>query len=231
MKKDSQRRLINRFIALEHVYDMLQNKRIIFPTHHSWDDKNDVELINEYQKRKGIKKIFLYCCLNESETIHHWEYFFKREGKKDVSGCCVEFKREELIACLKKEVKRKGGNFRHANVKYKKIGEIDSSKIQRGDMPFIKRWPYRYEKEYRLIWEGENSEDIIKVNSSELLQWRFDLSIIKRITVSGKIPKEEFKSIKEKIFSLSDGRCIEVNHSKVYEYPAWINKFKKAPCS
>lgn len=231
MQQDSQRKLINRFIELEHVYDMLQNKRLIFPTHHSWDDKNDVELINEYQKRKGIKKIFLYCCLNESETIHHWEYFFKREGKKDAVGCCVEFKREELISCLKKEVKRKGGKFRHAKVKYKKIGEIDSSKIQIGDMPFIKRWPYRYEKEYRLIWEGEDSEDIIKIKSAELLQWRFDLSIIKRITVSGKISEEEFKSIKEKILGFSGGGCIEVNHSKVYEYPRWINKFKKAPCS
>jgi hypothetical protein len=141
MTKDSRR--LNRYTTLPVLFDLLRRKKIVLLDPSTWEDRNDAQIILEYKKRKGFPNLFAICFGIDDETIHHWKAY--ADG---VSGCCIEFDEKKLLKCFDgiSEI-RKGG------VTYKKMSEIRNYTIAVDDMPFIKRWAYRCENEYRILWQ------------------------------------------------------------------------------
>ena len=203
---------LNRFTTLPVLLDLLQRKKLTLLDPKSWEDRNDSEIILEYKKRKKIKNLFAICLSLGDETIHHWKTF-----SNGSSGCLIEFDAQKLFSIIDKIP-----NLKHKEVKYKKLSDIESRKtiLQDDDIPFTKRWPYRCEEEYRIIYESDNDTD-------KYFDIDISLDIINRITINQQMPDKIYETIKEYLKNLRgkpDGR---INRSTLFENKRWINRFKK----
>jgi hypothetical protein len=84
-------------------------------------------------------------------------------------------------------------------------------------MPFYKRWPYRCENEYRVIWEGNTNDSKKEID--------IPLSIIRRVTISQRMPQQVYKTIKRILKDIPENTD-RVNRSTLYENIRWINAFR-----
>jgi hypothetical protein len=201
---------INRFTSIPVLLDMLKCKRLVLLDPASWDDKNDSAIMAEYKRRKKVDKLFALCCSQGDETIHHWRTF--ADG---ISGCCVEFSYAKLVELLKAVE-----GVRYGPVVYRKIWELKEGTIAVDKIPFTKRWPYRCEDEFRIIWEGSTPKDCFEIP--------FDLSIINRITVSQRMPKPVYATIRKHLQDACDNPDQRINRSTLYQNDIWIGKFRNA---
>ncbi len=175
-----------------------------------WDDKNDSEIILEYKKRKKIKNLFALCLSCGDETVHHWKTF--SDGN---SGCLIEIDAPRLFSILDMIP-----NLTHGKVSYKKLSEVENKKtsIEIDKIPFLKRWPYRCEEEYRIIVETTSTETFFEID--------IPLDIIKRITISQQMPEPIYATIKNYLKGLKGNPDSRINRSTLYENKRWINRFK-----
>lgn len=174
------------------------------------DDKNDSEIMAEYRKRMKSEKLFALCCSQGDETIHHWRTF--ADG---ISGCCVEFSARRLIGLL-----RNVSGVRFGPVTYRKIQDLKEGSIALDNIPFTKRWPYRCEEEFRIIWEGSTTANCFEI--------KFDLSIVNRITISQRMPDQVYATIRENLRTAFSDPEKRINRSTLYRNDVWIGKFKKS---
>jgi hypothetical protein len=200
---------LNRYTTLPVLLDLLKRKRLVLLDPESWEDRNDSGVLREYKRRKKLLRLFAICFSYGDETIHQWKAF--ADG---ISGCCIEFDAQKLITQLK-EI----DGVRYRCVRYRKIGELDDGAITVNDMPFYKRWPYRCEDEFRVIWEGESKETFFEIE--------IDLSTINRITINQKMPQQVYTTIRDSLrgaFANPDQRIIR---STLYESKQWLQKFRR----
>jgi hypothetical protein len=188
---------------------LLRRRKIVLLDPSTWEDRNDAQIILEYKRRKGIPNLFAICFGIDDETIHHWKAY--ADG---VSGCCIEFDENKLLKCFDgiPEI-RKGA------VVYKRLSEIRNNTIAADDIPFIKRYAYRCESEYRILWQGKTNQPAIEID--------LDLNSINKITLSQRMPKPIHNSIKELLRSEIQNPSSRINSSTLYENAAWIKKFKE----
>jgi len=200
---------INRYTTLPVLLDMLKRKRLVLLDPASWDDKNDSAIMAEYKKRKKVAKLFALCCSLGDETIHHWRTF--ADG---ISGCCIEFSPSKLIELLATV-----DGVRYGPVVYKKINDVKEGTIETDSIPFTKRWPYRCEEEFRIIWEGSAAEKCFEID--------FDLSMISRITISQRMPEPVYATIREYLKDAFANPDQKISRSTLYQNDIWIGKFRK----
>lgn len=105
-------------------------------------------------------------------------------------------------------------------VSYRKIIDLNTGEIAVKDMPFTKRWPYRCEEEFRIIWEGSTTKPCYEIE--------FDLSIINRITVSQRMPEPVYATIRAHLKEACNNPDQRINRSTLYRNDIWIGKFQKA---
>jgi hypothetical protein len=196
---------LNRFTTLPVLLDMLKNRRLVFSNPENWDDENDTELLKIYKNTKNVKTLLALCFLGGDETIHHWKAF-----ACGVAGCCIEFdkaKLKKLLAAHKKT------GVRYHQIVYKKLDwEVDD----RDEMiPFQKRWPYKFENEFRAIWSGSADNYAIE---------NIDLTMITKITLSAQL-FETVQYYLRNILHVSVKTII--NPSTIYRNEKWISKFKE----
>ena len=70
--------------------------------------------------------------------------------------------------------------LKHGLVRYRKVNELDDEAIEVDKMPFTKRWPYRCEDEFRVIWQGKCKDAFFEVP--------IDLKLIRKITLNQRMP-------------------------------------------
>jgi len=203
---------LNRFTSLPVLLDILENKKLVLlDPSLCWDDKNDTLIIEAYKQKAHIKNLFALCFTHRAETIHHWRTF-----ANGASGCCIQFDAITLFETLNK-IKE----IRHGVVDYLKISETQPEGISLKQIPFIKRIPYQFEREYRIIWEGDWYLQTFSV--------RIDLNIIQKITFSQQMPEPVYESIRNLISERYKISKNQINRSTIYENKKWINKFKAKP--
>jgi hypothetical protein len=210
MKADRQIKKINRYTTIPVLLDMLERKRLVLLDPQKWEDRNDSAIMAEYQKRKKVQKLFALCCSYGDETIHHWRTF--ADGS---SGCCVEFSSSKLIGLLKTVP-----GVRYGPVAYRKIKELKGAAIPVEDIPFTKRWPYRCEEEFRIIWEGTTTEECFEIE--------FDLPIINKVTINQRMPETVCSTIRTHLRNAFKQPDKRISRSTLYENQVWIAKFKSA---
>lgn len=198
---------LNRFTTLPILLDLLQRKKLTLLDPNSWDDKNDSAVILEYKKRKEIKNLFAVCFSYADETVHHWKTF-----SNGISGCVIEFDALKLF-----EIIGKIPTLRHQKVEYKKLSEIEDNNttIDIDQMPFIKRWPYRCEEEYRIIVENDTAKTLFDIE--------IPLDIINKITISQQMPQQIYATIKSYLKDLNGNSICRISKSTLYENQRWIN--------
>lgn len=205
---------LNRFTTLPVLIDLLRRKKLVLLSPEKWEDRNDAEIMLEYKERRKLKHLYAICFSENEETIHHWTAF-----SSGSSGCCIEFYRDFLL----KSVEDIDG-IRTGSVKYKKIKDVKSDEMKITNMPFIKRWPYRCEEEFRIIFESRNES----AASDGLFDIDISLRTIRKITISQRMPEQVYQTIKEYLRQEFKNPEQRINRSTLYENKIWISKFKKA---
>jgi hypothetical protein len=202
--------ILKRYTSLPVLLDLLKRKRLVLLDPASWEDKNDSAILLEYKKRRKIPKLCALCFSQGDETIHHWNTY-----ASGISGCCIEFSGRRLEESFKRYP-----SLRYGPVTYRKIGYLANHSIPVDKIPFTKRWPYRCEEEYRVIWEGESGSGVFEVD--------IDLRAIARITLSQKMPAQVYDTIREYLREAFRDPDKRISRSTLYENRVWIDKFKYA---
>jgi hypothetical protein len=206
----AQLKRLNRYTTLPVLLDMLKRRKLVLLDPTSWEDKNDSEILLEYKRRRKLQALFALCFSLGDETIHHWKAF--ADG---ISGCCVEFDAERLIALL-----RPLDGVRFGPVVYRKLKDLKDGSVSVRKIPFTKRWPYRCEEEFRVIWESH-----AKASSYEI---DFDLRMINKITISQRMPEQIYSTIREYLRAVFRNPDQRINRSTIYQNRIWIGKFQNA---
>jgi len=201
---------LNRYTTIPVLLDLLMRKRLVLldPTK-TWDDRNDLGVMAEYKRRKGVKRIVALCFSKGDETIHHWKAF-----SDGISGCCIEFDGIRLQKLFNK------AGLKHGPVTYRKLKDVTKASIVVNDMPFTKRWPYRCEEEYRVIREDDEEGPSFDL--------AIDLHLINKVIISQKMPQPVYETIKAYLRAASSNPEKKINRSTLYENQIWLNKFKNA---
>lgn len=199
---------LSRYTTLPFVLDVLERKRIVLLPPSYWSDRNDSLVLEKYKQTKDLTCLLAICFSNGVDTIHHWNTF-----ANGPAGCRIIFKADPLLNAVKKIQ-----GVRSGIVEYFKINDLKRHSKETNSWPFIKRWPYRCEDEFRIIFESTKPRHCGKTE----LAIPIDLECIDSIMINQSVPKIVFKSIKDFIRSKAP---VHVGHSRIQEHSTWIEKF------
>src|SRR5262249_21139889 len=159
----------------------------------------------EYKRLKQAKTVLALCFAEITETYHHWRVF-----SHGTDGVCIEFDRDRLL-----KVWSGDESVRTCAVAYKEIPQIRSqATIDLEDLPFIKRFPYRDEKEFRVIF-------VSKDEALEYKDYPIGLASIRRITLSPWMSRTLAASVKTTLRSIPGCAMIKISRSTLVDNDAW----------
>ena len=183
---------------------MLNERKITLLDPRSWDDTNDSYYLSLYKEKKGLHCLLALCFTQASETYHHWRVFASGS-----SGVCIRFKRADLLKAVRK---RRGVKARP--VTYLKLTEARDRAFAVDDLPFLKRYPFEHEEEYRLIYESTEAV-------TPTLDIPISLSCIDRITLSPWIPGALADQLKRVLMSVRGCADLTVVRSTLISNDQW----------
>jgi hypothetical protein len=187
---------IYRYTSIVSMLDILKNKHLTLLNPQKWDDKNDSGVLDMYAKKISKEQnkemlIRALCFTKVEDSVLHWNI--------PQAECRIRFD----LAMLEDSLKVLNKNhYQYGRVKYWGINELSQSmrkeEIAIEDWPFIKRWPYRAEEEYRIIWEGKANK-----KETDSVDIPINLECIKEITISQRVPENLFETLKEIIIDIT----------------------------
>ncbi len=158
---------LRRHTELPALIYLLRERKLTLLDPQSWDDRNDSHYLELYRQKNRLKSVLALCFTQTGETYHHWRVFADGSG-----GVCIRFKRSALLNATKAQ-----GSLRHGAVKYLTLRQLRSRKVRLDDLPFLKRFAFQHENEWRMIYESATQ----RISS---LTIDIPLSSIQRVTLS-----------------------------------------------
>ncbi len=195
-----------RYTNLPVLLDILSKQELTLLNPSSWDDRNDSFYIELYKKKKRLKTVLALCFTTKSETYHHWKVF--SDGS---SGVCIQFKKDELLAHLKRDPR-----IESDYVIYSRIRKVKSDPPELDELPFLKRAPYKDEGEFRIIYKNKSKE-------METKSIGFGIECIEKINLSPWLPDPVADTVKSVIKDISDCSKIRVSKTTLIESKVWKN--------
>lgn len=229
----SRRSYVRRYTTLESLKCLLCKKAITLLDFKLWEDGNDVHYLHLYKQEKKLKSLLVLCLTRASERFHLWEVFGPKKevhsrktlepircgpykSKSDLGnvGVRIRFDRNALIREM-----RKHHGIKCRVVQYWTLGKVERLAQELGkdplaNFPFLKRYGFRDEKEFRIIYESR-SEDIRTKDIP------IPLSCINRIIFSPRFDRSEFERIKEELHSIPDCHDLRITHSRLTDSNVW----------
>ena len=197
-------RLLRRYTELPYVIDYLVTEKLALLNPASWDDRNDSFYIEEYARRSGVKSVYALCLADCAETYHHWRVFSHGSG-----GACIQFKRKEFLSAISKV-----DGLRSESVNYKTIEELRGTMPALEELPFLKRWAFNNESEFRLFYELNNEgEPIYRITVPR--------ACIDRIILSPWLSNEVADRVRKTLKSISGCSDIKMYRSTLVENEDW----------
>ncbi len=200
-----------RYTDIPSLIQLLTTRELTLLDPSSWDDKNDSYFLSTYKDKKQLKSVLALCFTTESETYHHWRVF-----APGASGACVYFRATDLENTFGKA---RGVTFKEVN--YLKLDELETKKPKISELPFIKRAPYKHEKEYRALWESK-SEEIGHLSIP------IELSSITRILLSPWMHQNLRESVKNLLKEIDGCKSIRMWNSTLIDNSDWKSFGDKA---
>jgi hypothetical protein len=198
------RKFLLKYTNIASLFDTLLHKRIFLLDPRSWEDKNDSYYIDVFKKKRGLNTVLALCFAETNETFHHWKVF-----SGNVSGVCIEFDKEKLLEHFK-GIK----NVKICKVKYRKINELKDHRPKEFQLPFIKRHPYRDEKELRIIYSNKNEE-------IECKAFTIRLDCINKILLNHLLPDALCGSIRDVIQGIYGCKSLRINRTTLIDNEKW----------
>jgi hypothetical protein len=151
------------------------------------------------------------CFTQADETYHHWRVF-----ANGATGVCIRFDRAALIKAV-----RQVDHVRMGTVRYLTLTEIRDEKLKTRDLPFLKRYPFQDENEFRLIYESCDEQ-------VDHLDVPIPLRSITRITLSPWTPKPLSSNLKDLLRSIDGCSRLDIARSTLIKNEEWYNRGKTA---
>ncbi|OEE40736.1 DUF2971 domain-containing protein [Vibrio anguillarum] len=199
----------NRYTDLTALIDILSKKRMVLLDPSTWDDQNDVHFMASYKEKMKLNTLLALCFTTKYETYHHWSVFAPNS-----SGVCIKYKMNELRNSF---ANVKGVKFQ--KVIYKQIKDLQSDELALSDVPFLKRYPYKDEEEYRAIYESDVTESVKEIH--------FDVSIIDRVVLSPWLPQPLVDTVKTTIKGIDGCENLEVYRTTLLSNSNWKNTLEQ----
>ena len=196
---------LRRYTDLPALLYMLRNKKLTLLDPVSWDDRNDAYYIEVYKDKKNLSTTLALCFSEKTETCHHWSVFTSREN-----GICIVFDRDELTTSLSNKT-----SLIYGPVKYKTLNRMRNKSIDLEDLPFLKRYAFKDESEYRVIYT--NKRRAVKTKDISI-----PLSCINKISVNPWAPKQFFHVIRDIIKEIDGCSNIRVGKSSLINNKEWM---------
>lgn len=203
--------LLRRYTDLTSAIDLLTHKRLTLLNPASWDDKNDSYFIDHYRERSDYKAVLALCLSTIGETYHHWKVFCGH-----ASGVCIAFKRQPLI-----DVIDDAYGVRHGRVRYMRLEEIANKPPRLTRLPFIKRYAFRHELEYRLIYES-------KTDTAPTHSVPIPLSAIDSISLSPWMPTPLLNATRRALNAIPGCETVTITRSELISNSLWMQNAERS---
>jgi len=202
---------LKRFTSLAVALDMLVSERLTLLSPASWEDRNDIAFLDAYRAKRGVRHVFAMCFTQAPETFHHWGVF-----AKGMEGVRVDIDKRALLTSLQDQP-----CFVWNDVQYKTLDQLDALEaISVYDLPFLKRFAFRDEREFRLLCESDDP-----------VAQRHDVPIerawIRCISASPWMPENLFQSIKSAIKALPGCGNVRFQRTTLRENDRWKSALRK----
>lgn len=214
MSNNTKPKFLNRFTTLPFAIDLISRKKITLLNPNKWEDYNDRLTIERYKNLKGYNSIYALCLSDEGETIHHWNAF-----ANGVSGCCIKFHYEKLIADLES-----ANGVIYGKTDYIKLPDLKNINLNDEKLPFIKRHPFEPENEFRIIATSNNEQ-------KDSFEIDINLDSIERITISNKLPKKTFNSVKDTLKNITVDYHGDIYRSTLFDNQLWAKYINEKTAS
>lgn len=195
---------LRRYTELPYLIDYLQSKELALLNPALWDDKNDSYYIERFAQDNGLLSTYALCLAEASETYHHWKVF-----THGGNGACIEFDKAQLISAASKI-----NNLRAEGVNYRTIDSLRTCAISRTDLPFLKRYAFSDEKEFRLFY-GTTEK------GPQVFRLPVPLKAIKRITLSPWLPASVVVHVKSTLKAIDGCKSLKIYKSTLVENESW----------
>ena len=197
---------LRRYTDLPALIYLLTERKITLLDPQSWEDTNDSHYLGLYREKKNLKSVLALSFTQADEAYHHWRVFAAGSG-----GVCIKFIRSKLLEAVKKQ-----SDLRTRHVKYLKLAEIKSKTLRVRDLPFLKRYAFEHEDEFRIIYESE-------VKRVQKLDIDIPLSSIDRITLSPWIHPDLSDHVKAMIRRIQGCSALSIVRSTLIGNEEWKN--------
>ncbi len=195
---------IRRYTTLSSLLHLLNHKQITLLNPAFWDDRNNSYFINRFKEQNNLKSLLALCFTEAEETYHHWRVFAHGSD-----GVCIAFRKQDVLAAIDGAV-----GIRAKSVRYERIRNLKMLRPRTASLPFLKRHPYRDEKEFRIVYSSA-AEEI------ETKSFPIDLACIRRVTLSPWIPPVLADSVKAAIRRLPGCDSFELYQTTLLENEHW----------
>lgn len=202
---------LRRYTNLASLIHMLVERKITLLSPSTWDDRNDAYFLSQYKERKPCASVLALCFTMSSERYQHWRLF--ADG---MDGVCIEFKKDTLLSCFT-DIER----IRAKQVDYGLIAKKEATPPAVRDLPFLKRYAFKDEEEFRIIYE--HPTDII-----DFLDLEFDTSSIARIILSPWIPEVLSNSVKFAIHQINGAENLTITRTSLVDNESWKSAADRA---
>lgn len=198
-------RTFRRYTNLPSALHILQNKCLTLLNPETWDDRNDAFLMAEYKRIKNLKTVLAVCLAVREETYHHWQVF-----SRGADGVCIEFDSEKLRNAF-----GRADGISHRLVDYQLLTDVNKmSDVDVESLPFMKRWPYGDESEYRAVYTNRDQD--LSAYAVPIA-----LNAITRITLSPWLPPALAHVVKDTLKSLPGCSGLKVYRSTLIDNEQW----------
>jgi hypothetical protein len=205
-------RTIRRYTHLPAVIQILTSRELTLLDPSSWEDRNDSHYLALYKKKRALKTLLVLCFTQAAETFHHWKIYAGHPG-----GACIVFRTDAILAAANQHA-----GFRFQEVKYRRYAEQREYKEDVAQFPFVKRFAYRGEEEFRIVYESKSAN-----RKKGVLP--IDVSSIEKIILSPWLPSQLLKSVSSVIHRIPNCEHVKVIRSTVIASKRWMNLGGLAP--
>jgi len=194
---------LRRYTTLPFLIDILNKKSLTLLDPKSWEDKNDSYYIELYKECQRLKAVLVLCFAESKENYHHWKIY-----SGNSSGVCVGFRKDILVQNLSAQ------GIKLDYVLYTTLTQIKRNQPKISQLPFIKRFAFRDEKEYRAIYED-------RIQEYKTKEFQIDVNSIESIVFNPWIPESVFGSLKDVIRKINGCEKIWITRTTLTDNEKW----------
>jgi Protein of unknown function (DUF2971) len=198
-------RTFRRYTNLASVIHLLCTRHITLLNPANWDDRNDAHFMAEYKRQRGAASLLALCFAEQIETYHHWRVF-----APGADGVCVEFDKPRLTEMFSRDLR-----IKQKSVEYVELAQIERMRtVDLERLPFMKRYPYGHEEEYRVVFTD-------LVSDHKTVEYEIELNWIDHITLSPWMSPAFVDSVRKTLKAIPACQNIRMHQSTLISNDDW----------